>query len=53
MKNKESLYSKIIYVRNANIIMCGMKSNKTDFLENVSDWSIYYENCTITDRVEV
>ena len=32
--------------------MCGMKSNKTDFLENVSDWSngIYYENCTITDR---
>ena len=31
--------------------MCGMKSNKTDFLKNVSDWSngIYCENCTITD----
>ena len=31
--------------------MCGMKSNKTDFLKNVLNWSkIYYENCTITDR---
>jgi len=31
--------------------MCGMKHKiKTNFLENVSDWSkIYYENCTITD----
>ena len=49
-KDKTS-YSKIIYIRNANIFMCGMKSNKTDFLENVSYWSkIYYENCTITDR---
>ena len=24
---------------NANIIMCGVEPNKTDFLENVSYWS--------------
>jgi len=40
-----------LYIRNANIIMCGMEPHKTDFLENISDWSkIYYENCTISDR---
>jgi len=47
----ESSHPKTLYIMNANIFMCGMKSNKTDFLENVSYWSkIYYENCTITDR---
>ena len=47
----ESSHPKTLYIMNANIIMCGMKSNKTDFLEKVSYWSkIYYENCTITDR---
>jgi len=33
-------YTQKLYIRNADIIMCGMEHKiKTDFLKNVSYWS--------------